>query len=97
MVNGVDRMKKCPVCKDNIQEWESLCRSCWKRFEEFMGKKREEDEIVEELKGKAKNALLDLLRELCRQCRALHGNVSEDSCSKCPFAEKERLIRAFLD
>lgn len=89
-------MKKCPMCKENILDWESLCTPCWKKFEEFMGKKRAEDELVEELKGKAKVALTNMIRELCRQCKTLDKGVNDDSCKKCAFAEQERLIRAFL-
>jgi len=89
-------MKKCPVCKESVQEWESLCKTCWKKFELFMGKKREEDELVEELKGKAKSALTDMIREFCKQCKSLNNSIDDESCKKCAFAEKERLIRAFL-
>lgn len=58
-------------------------------------KKKDEDKIIEELKGKTKAGLTEMLSALCRQCKA--SNINDESCKLCPYAQTEKLIRAFLE
>jgi len=60
-------------------------------------KKFEDGELIERLKGKAKNDLLDLMRELCKKCPKFQEEFSDPTCSNCVFKEKEKLIRAFVE
>lgn len=91
-------MGNCPICKTPIESWQSLCENCWKRAEDsYRMKKFEDGELVERLKGKAKNDLLDLMRELCRNCPKFHKDLSDPACLNCVFKEKENLIRAFVE
>ena len=91
-------MGNCPICKTQIQAWETLCKDCWKRAENaYKFQQMENGELVEKLKGKALNDLLDLMRELCRKCPKFHEDVNDPACSECVFKEKEKLIRAFVE
>lgn len=58
-------------------------------------KKKEENKVIEELKGKAKSGLTEMLSALCRQCK--DSNINDESCKLCPYAQTEKLIRAFLE
>lgn len=53
--------------------------------------------LVESLRGQAKRALLDLMRELCKNCPHFEEDVSDPSCSSCPWKAKEKLIRVFVE
>ena len=60
-------------------------------------KKKDEDKIIEELKGKAKIGMTEMLSALCRQCKGLHTSINDETCKECPYAQTEKLIRAFLE
>jgi uncharacterized Zn finger protein len=91
-------MKECKICRGPIAEWETLCSKCWKRAEENyrVEKRLEEDSfVIERLRGKAKMDLMDMIRELCRQCP--HQEQDIEKCNECGWKEKEKLLRAFID
>lgn len=91
-------MKVCPICKSPIEDWQALCENCWKSAEEAYKIKRiENGELVERLKAKAKENLLDLMREVCKRCPKFRAEVSDPVCKSCALKEKENLIRAFLE
>jgi len=90
-------MKKCSVCGKSIQEWETLCSDCWRLLELLKKHSGKEELIVEKLKGRAKEYLTDLLREICKHCPYRGKDLKENVCRSCPFYQKERLIRVFLD
>ena len=90
-------MKKCPVCGKSIQEWETLCSDCWRLLELLKKHSGKEELIVEKLKGRAKEYLTDLLREICKHCPYKAKGLKENMCRSCSFYQKERLIRVFLD
>lgn len=91
-------MTHCPICKRQIEGWQALCEECWHRAEEsYKLEKLENGELIERLKGRAKENLLDLLREVCRHCSKFSLDVTDPTCSNCIFKEKEKLIRAFLE
>lgn len=91
-------MGNCAICKMETESWETLCKSCWRRAEEAYRMKRFEDgELVVRLKGKAKSDLLDLMKELCKNCPKSNEDLTAIACESCIHKEKEKLIRAFID
>jgi len=91
-------MKKCPICDNQIEEWEILCNNCWQKAKQTHElEKLENGEIIERLKGKAKSDLMDIMRELCRKCPKFQIDLTDSACSSCAWKEKEKLIRAFVE
>lgn len=94
-------MKQCPMCKQNsMEDWECLCKRCWNLAKKTYKRTIEgEADIVERLKGQAKQDLLSLLREICKNCPEGSAaiKVPETTCNACFWKEKEKLIRAFLE
>jgi hypothetical protein len=93
---GVE-MKICPVCDEEIASWETLCATCWVEVQEMKKRKKTDEEVAEKLRCKARLYLKELLVEHCRVCKAASKDFDEDSCVRCKYAEKERLIFAFLE
>lgn len=90
-------MGNCAICKKLIETWQVLCEECWEGAEIAYKMRNEKGELIERLRGQAKNDLLDLMRELCRKCPKFHGDMNDPVCTICAFKEKEKLIRAFVE
>ena len=91
-------MKKCPICGNEIDDWQALCKNCWECAKDAYSFKRMEDvNLVERLKGKASDDLTCLMKELCKLCPKFSAEFNDPSCSACALKEKEKLIRAFVE
>lgn len=90
-------MANCKICKKETEAWQIICEECWEGAELAYKMRHEKGELIERLKGQAKNDLLDIMRELCRKCPKFAEEVSDPACAICAFKEKEKLIRAFVE